>query len=462
MRGACARSAVSDSRRRFFVLVALLMPGFVGMAVLAAWSMRRPSALTPTVHSWQPRMSIIQRNDSRGAASGLAHELYPYERGQDALVHQVRQQQRLASAAAKRLAAALVNLTAELDTLYTPPTGAPPRRASHAGIVAAGAGAVRAIGPGAVGLFGKGGGEPVRIEDLCRRRDCAKRTQCRYAELERDWRRSQPGTQRYDPALQRFVAVPFELDPAKIWYLFPEVYACPSMQRVGPLYDGGKWTCVAHLLSPPCVVYSMGTWDDVSFELALEGRGCHVHAFELDPAPVARIQHIFDARKSWQLHNVGVGGRDDPANNVRDIRGLIRELGHARVDLIKMDIEGSEFEVVAALRDAGVEVDEMIIEVHNPTLARMKKMVHDLDSLGLQAFARESNTLASQVEDATKGHACCAEYSFTRIPQTAQCAKVLHDLEQARGGDGGDGGEVTQMPCVDSSGALIQTAPDCE
>ena len=122
-------------------------------------------------------------------------------------------------------------------------------------------------------------------------------------------------------------------------------------------------------------------------------------------------------------------------------------------------VDAASRDAAPALRDAGVEVDEMIIEVHNPTLARMKKMVHDLDSLGLQAFARESNTLASQVEDATKGHACCAEYSFTRIPQTAQCAKVLHDLEQARGGDGGD---VTQMPCVDSSGALIQTAPDCE
>ena len=115
----------------------------------------------------------------------------------------------------------------------------------------------------------------------------------------------------------------------------------------------------------------MGTWDDVSFELAIEKRGCEVHAFEIDPAPVKRIQHIFDSRPLWHMHNVGVGGRNDPANNVRSFPELIKELGHTQIDLIKMDIEGSEFDVVASLSGGKVVINEMIIEIHNPTMLQV-------------------------------------------------------------------------------------------
>ena len=118
-------------------------------------------------------------------------------------------------------------------------------------------------------------------------------------------------------------------------------------------------------------VYSLGTWDDVSFELAIEKRGCEVHAFEIDPAPVQRIKHIFDSRPLWHLHNVGVGGRNDPANNVRSFPELIKELGHTQIDLIKMDIEGSEFDVVASLSGGKVVINEMIIEIHNPTMLQV-------------------------------------------------------------------------------------------
>ena len=48
-------------------------------------------------------------------------------------------------------------------------------------------------GEGVVGMAGAGG---VRVQDFCKRRDCAKRTQCRYLELEREWRQTQAPTKR--------------------------------------------------------------------------------------------------------------------------------------------------------------------------------------------------------------------------------------------------------------------------
>ena len=49
------------------------------------------------------------------------------------------------------------------------------------------------VGEEVVGMAGAGG---VRVQDFCKRRDCAKRTQCRYLELEREWRKSQAPTKR--------------------------------------------------------------------------------------------------------------------------------------------------------------------------------------------------------------------------------------------------------------------------
>ena len=68
---------------------------------------------------------------------------------------------------------------------------------------------------------------------------------------------------------------------------------------------------------------------------------------------------------------MGVGGRNDPANNVRSFPELIKELGHTQIDLIKMDIEGSEFDVVASLSGGKVVINEMIIEIHNPTMLQV-------------------------------------------------------------------------------------------
>lgn len=103
-------------------------------------------------------------------------------------------------------------------------------------------------------------------------------------------------------------------------------------------------------------------------------------------------------------------------------------------------------------------------QVHNPTLAEMKRMVHSLDALGLQTFAREANTLASRVEDATQGRSCCFEYSFTRIPQTALCKGVLGGGGKAAQGVGGrqmDKVKVAEVPCVDGEGNAITSDPDC-
>lgn len=276
----------------------------------------------------------------------------------------------------------------------------------------------------------------------CRRRDCAFRTQCDFLEHQREQQRGGHQTERYNARIEAFQKVPWQLDPSKIWYLFPEVYACPTMQRAGALYDGGKWTCRLHLVKPPCVIYSFGTWDDVSFELAVDHLGCELHAFEPDPRPIAKIKPIFDRHPHWHLHQLALAPVDDPSRGLRSLGSLMAELGHTSLDFLKIDIEGPEFECLTPLRHAAnITIHELIVEVHNPTLEGMLGMVRALDSLGLQTFAREINTLASGVTDATGGRSCCAEYAFVRVPYLARCPKLL-----ASGGGAG-------FPCQSHDGS---------
>ncbi|KAG0195726.1 hypothetical protein BGX28_000735, partial [Mortierella sp. GBA30] len=58
------------------------------------------------------------------------------------------------------------------------------------------------------------------------------------------------------------------------WWYFQPAFNCPhELQRVGRFNDGGKWVCGLSLLSKgrtkKCVVYSMGVFDDSSFEAEL-------------------------------------------------------------------------------------------------------------------------------------------------------------------------------------------------
>eukprot|EP00290_Baffinella_frigidus_P012770 CAMPEP_0180164598 /NCGR_PEP_ID=MMETSP0986-20121125/30477_1 /TAXON_ID=697907 /ORGANISM="non described non described, Strain CCMP2293" /LENGTH=148 /DNA_ID=CAMNT_0022115429 /DNA_START=176 /DNA_END=619 /DNA_ORIENTATION=- len=106
--------------------------------------------------------------------------------------------------------------------------------------------------------------------------------------------------------------------------------------------------------------------------------------------------------------------------------GWFKELGHTSIDVLKVDIEGGEFELVEALaKNKAVSFDQFLVEVHNPRLEQMLRMTRSLDAMGLVPFAREANTLAAAVQDATGGHSCCFEYSFVRLPFLSECADKL-------------------------------------
>ena len=152
----------------------------------------------------------------------------------------------------------------------------------------------------------------------------------------------------------------------------------------------GTWTVVTEGLDRDSVVYSFGVGDNLAWELALIRRwGLTVHAF--DPTPRS-IEWVRDQPLPSELIHVPLGLADHdgvqafalprssksvnyrPASSgetidravtcpVRRLETLRREFGHDRIDVLKMDIEGGEYDVIEDV--VAESPHQVLIEFHH-------------------------------------------------------------------------------------------------
>lgn len=188
---------------------------------------------------------------------------------------------------------------------------------------------------------------------------------------------------------------------------------------VGPTFRAGArsgvWTVCTAGLGPDSVVYSAGVGDNVAWDLALIERfGATVHAFDPTPACVRWVAgQQLPAR--FRFHPVGLAARDgvarfraqrrpggfnftpaDPSDPtavtapVRRLSTLMRELGHSRIDVLKLDIEGCEYDVLADLLGEAVPVRQILVEFHHNLpgvpFARTESALRALRAAGYELF----------------------------------------------------------------------------
>ncbi|MGC4122184.1 MAG: FkbM family methyltransferase [Myxococcales bacterium] len=215
-------------------------------------------------------------------------------------------------------------------------------------------------------------------------------------------------------------------------YLFDAVGNCATEERLGAVTDGGKWVCDAYKLAAKkdCVVYGFGAGNDISFEEAMAGLGCEVHVFDPNPKSVARFAELAKGKKigggSVTYHGVGLGPVSREAGQamaleiggqkveVRTLDDVLKSLGHEHLDLLKVDIEGSEWAFFADLfkKDllARLGVKVLLAELHlGPKWGAEPKdlidLVDRLASKGFVLYRKEFNPWSA---------GCCSEYAFAR------------------------------------------------
>lgn len=143
-------------------------------------------------------------------------------------------------------------------------------------------------------------------------------------------------------------------------------------------------------LGPDSVVYSFGIGTDISFDIALVERfSMQVHAFDPTPRSLDWIRtqqvpsniHVYpygiaDFDGTIMLHPptnpghvsfsvVEHGGGPEAQCPVYRLRSIMRMLGHTRIDLLKMDVEGCEYGVIRDIVSEALPVHQLCIEFHH-------------------------------------------------------------------------------------------------
>ena len=157
-----------------------------------------------------------------------------------------------------------------------------------------------------------------------------------------------------------------------------------------------EWTFINGKLGADSVVYSLGVGDNVEFDLDLIDR-FDVKVYAFDPTPYAKEwvatqdlpeKFIFfpwaaagedgtlrlyrrisrrgkRAKVMWTAENEA-GDTDDfidsPAYTVHTI---MEKLQHERVDVLKMDVEGAEYDIIEGLKQATHLPEQLLIEFHH-------------------------------------------------------------------------------------------------
>jgi FkbM family methyltransferase len=152
------------------------------------------------------------------------------------------------------------------------------------------------------------------------------------------------------------------------------------------------WTLYTGFLNENSIVYSFGVGDDISFDLGLINK-FDLQIFAFDPTPKS-IDWISTQKlpNQFVLNPIGLANYDGKAKfhppknpnhisatmlersetsdqaykvEVKTLKSIMQQLGHKHIDLLKMDIEGMEYDVIDDLKLKNVLPTQVLIEFHH-------------------------------------------------------------------------------------------------
>lgn len=201
-------------------------------------------------------------------------------------------------------------------------------------------------------------------------------------------------------------------------------------ERFGSEYGG--WDVAVSNLSAHSVVYSFGIGEDASFDIALIKKyDLVIHAFDPTPKSIEWVKRQ-NFSQNFVMHSCGLAAFDgevsfNPPKNpdhvsytildrpytkykaiqvpVMKLSTIMQKLGHTNIDILKMDIEGAEYDVIKNVYESGIRPAQILVEFHhrfpNVGVKKTKEAIGCIRSMGYQLFS---------VSDTNE------EYCFLRLP----------------------------------------------
>lgn len=185
----------------------------------------------------------------------------------------------------------------------------------------------------------------------------------------------------------------------------------------------GGWTLCPDEISSTSIVYSFGVGEDTSFDLeVIATYGAQVYTFDPTPRSIAWVNnrewpyqfHFFpigiaahdgyvDFNPPENLKFVSHTLLDRPRTDARSIQVEVQKLssianllGHRKIDILKMDIEGAEYEVIFDIvKTDSIEIEQILVEFHhhfqNVSVEQTKNAIRRLNASGFLLFHVSKN-----------------------------------------------------------------------
>jgi len=165
------------------------------------------------------------------------------------------------------------------------------------------------------------------------------------------------------------------------------------------------WTISPRALNSGSVVYSGGVGSDISFEHELVKKfGCEVVLLDRSPAGWETMSLPENKIPQFRYFPLALAGRAgkitmapplDPAGDswfackdgsgkmevsCTDLQTLMAQNGHRHIDLLKLDIEASEYEVIEDILRRRIPVHQICVEYHHGLVpgVRLSQMIRSM------------------------------------------------------------------------------------
>ncbi|MGE0089286.1 MAG: FkbM family methyltransferase [Bacteroidales bacterium] len=185
---------------------------------------------------------------------------------------------------------------------------------------------------------------------------------------------------------------------------------------------GASWTICTESVDSNSIIYSFGVGTDISFDVQMINRfGIKIYAFDPTPKSINWIKEqnlpkefIFEPYGlagesgeieftlpensnyvSGSIHNV-LGSKGSTIRvPVKNLEEIMKSFSHTQIDILKMDIEGAEYDVIDYIIDKKIDIKQLLVEFHHrfPAIgiAKSKKAINKLKLAGYKIFHISNN-----------------------------------------------------------------------
>ena len=214
----------------------------------------------------------------------------------------------------------------------------------------------------------------------------------------------------------------------KIKYFFEGKYISVNINKISKQWFGnqyGGFYLAQNSIDKSSIVYSIGIGEDISFDEGIMDRyGCKVFAFDPTPKSVVWVKENVTTQ-NFVFSPIGVakekGSRKFylPTNNnhvsgsIHDIKtinnsnsidlrfdslsNIMKDNNHLKLDLLKMDIEGAEYEVIDHIQKNNIDIKQILVEFHphfeKDGKKKTKKAIEKLEKMVYSCFGLSNSLL---------------------------------------------------------------------